>query len=336
MTLCEKLKERFGVTELTPEALDRFTGRDFSREGDLVEAVLECDPAEIRAAGLLVWVDNRTQFSDQHETLVPAMRAHFGVDYERYNAATRIVFAADTTRPLSAVQQIKALLTTGEVEIRDSEEFVMLFGPCRDLNEAMKKLETYNRLTSNRLTAFYNNERIPLFSSDGYSVTCMRGYYEHWGGFCLSLNDQEGELMSVSGWLHNNTRIVSIHGAKPPREGSKAVVKRLYKFRDTEGIHPGNLTELMYLKFGQCLGHSNVRIASKASERHNNEGINSKLYLIPARFFGLQANPENSCYEFDSETRDTILAKQAVGSETVRKAFQEIERYMVSGTPPSV
>lgn len=44
MVLSNRLIEQFGIVELTPEALDKFTGRDFTKEGKLLEIVLESDP----------------------------------------------------------------------------------------------------------------------------------------------------------------------------------------------------------------------------------------------------------------------------------------------------
>ena len=328
MELTARLREQLGIVEFTPVALDRFTGRDFTKEVDLLEIMLGCDPIEIEKAGLLVWADNRTQYSDQHRALVETLKSHFGEDYERYNAARGIVYASDTSRSLDSVNQVFGFLVNNKVEVKDGEEFTILFGPCKDVEEAMRKFNIHNQLTRNRLTDFYKDTRIPIFAADGYSVTGRRGFYEHWGGFCLSLNDPEGELFYASGWLHNNTNIVSIHGAKPKEEDSTEVTGRMNRFREATGIHPANLGILIYLKLGESLGHEEVKIRGSASPIHNRQGNDSQFYQIPRNYFRLRVNPESGNYEFDSKKRDAFLTKFACKSDIVATAFQKINEYM--------
>lgn len=328
MTLSDRLEEELGIHEVTPEALDGFTGRDLTKERLLLDLVLESDPTEIDNAGLLVWVDNRTQHSNEHEALVEALKSHFGEDYERYRATRKIVFASDARRSLDSVKLVLDFLVDNKVEIKDSEKFTILLGPYESIEQTMKKLNAHNKLTRNRLTEFYQNAKVPIFQTDCYSVTCEVGYYGYGGGFSLSLNDQKGKLVYVSGWLHNNTHIASIHGAKPSEEGSTEVTERIDMFRRATSIHPANLGILIYLKLGEILGHPDVRINGNPTSIHNRQRKNSHFYDIPRNYFRLRVNHENGYYEFDATKRDTLLAKFAGKSDTVTAAFKKIDDYM--------
>ncbi len=335
MGLVDKLKDQFGISEITPEVLDRFTNRDFSLENNLIEAVLEF-PDELKSQGVLLWADNRTCYSDQHDRLVNSLRAHFGDDYEHYIAARYILYAADISRPLDSLQELFSFLKRHKLPVRSADEFLMDFVVSGDFSEVIWKLETHRKLSNNRLDEFYGDGKVNLFSLGEYTVTASKGFYEHKGGFCLSLNDQTGELVHVSGYLHRNTNIISIHGAKPTEEGSTEVTERMDTFRETVDIHPANLTLLMYIKLGEMLNHTDVKIMGSASSQHNRQGNNSKLYMIPRNYFRLRVNPQSGYYEFDAAKRDQLLRKISGKSEIVNTAFQKIDDYMVNRTPPSV
>ncbi len=328
MSLTDKLKDKFGIEDLSPGALDRFTGGNFTLEDDLVETVIEF-PDELAEQGILLWADNRTHYADQHEKLLQVLRAQFGGHYEHYIAARSILYAVEASRPLNQLQQLFCFLKEHQIPIRSGEEWATHFGSGNDFSEVMRKLETHKKLTNNRLNGFYGDDEVALFNLGEYTVTASRGFYEHQGGFCLSLHDQEGELVYVSGWLHNNkTRVVSIHGAKPPEEDSTEVTKRMSVFKENTGLHPANLALLIYLKLGERLGHKDIRIRGSASPVHNRQGEDSPFYTIPRDYFRLRTNPESGYYEFEATKREALLSKFARKSETVNTAYQKIDEYL--------
>ena len=61
-------------------------------------------------------------------------------------------------------------------------------------------------------------------------------YFEHSGGFCLSIKDGKWELTHVGGGLSGYTPISDLHCAKPVTKGSQDVVERISRFKDKNNL----------------------------------------------------------------------------------------------------
>ena len=172
------LQMQFGIVDLTSEALDLFTERDFGKENELVEAILQEDLEEFDGAGILLWVNNRTCYGGQHEKLVHVLKEKFGEDYQTYVAARRILYAADFgTCDLDKLDDLFIFLTESSSGIRCGESFASKFSTPSDYAGAMQKLRLHQKLSKDNSRLFYESRKICLFNIGDFSVHCERGCF---------------------------------------------------------------------------------------------------------------------------------------------------------------
>ncbi len=312
MIVLEDLQEKYGIEEMTVEALESAG----DQENEFYEDFDKIPSTVLHRNGLLEWAMINTPWIGVSERRQRAIKRYKGKKYsERIETARLMACRRNFSSEYDLVMSYKDFLDKYDKFNFGPDAFV----GCRSVEEIETRLDLYSRLSKNNLDDFFDRKFAEIMKLGKYSIKARFGFWEHYGGYCLSVWDEKDMLMHVSGFLDKKTRILTIHGAK---EGSEGI---LNEFRETMGIHPGNFNLLLYLHLSKNLKHENVEILSHASRAFNGRKKNSKLYNIPKFYFRLRANPETGFYEFDAAKRDTLLDKFRKKHEVLDEVCYQID-----------
>lgn len=235
---------------------------------------------------------------------------------EQFESARLVAWRGPCSENYSLIKDIQAIFE----EHKDSDLRVSELSDCRTIEEMRSKIDLLTDLAKGEFER-YNTKGVDIFNLGEYQVRFHPGSWENIGGIQIHVIDDKKSIMQVGGKIHRHTDIRSIHGGEDS-------IDLINDFRESVGIHPANLTLLLYLKLSQYLEHEKITIFGAASGAYNFTDKNSALYMIPRNYFRLKVNPENNLYEFDGEKRDTILDKFEAKNDVVAEAFGLFESYL--------
>lgn len=189
-------------------------------------------------------------------------------------------------------------------------------------DELRGRIEFHKWLSKDRLSGFYDVKGIKLFKVGNQELeigSAIMPECSH--GMEFRLSDGDKTTIYVGGSLDaGRTDVDTIQGA---RNCDYSDFKEIY------GIHPANLTLLLYLKLGELVGHEEVRIIGP-SRCDRTCDTTPAFYNIPRNYFRLRTNSETGNFQFDGSKRDSILRKFAGKNETVSSTFNQLEAYVSS------
>ncbi len=335
--LCTKLEELCNLPAITPESLDEYIKsaeghhEETKRAEGILQAVVGFSKDAVKDAGLLYWVYHTGNYNrcNLRETTNEALKEHFAPDFRLWEEASRAAWNLQwrISNPPTTLEVFNFM-----TEHRDLRLFDSHVTDCDSIEEMRKKFELYRKLARGNLHDFYFVPLFDVIDVADYVLVGSQASWESHGGFQLSLVRREEReqvkgleypLMFVSGRIHRHTRVFSIHGKRSAKDEQDA-------FKEAHGVHPANLTLLLYMKLGQLLGHDLVTIPGQASRAYNTQEKDSNLYTIPKYYFRLDPNPETGRYEFNTQTRDRILDKFSRKNEITMAAMQAMDDYFCS------
>lgn len=307
--------EDFGMKNLSVAELERVANINNSHL--IMQSLVNLPKGQLAERGVLLWASANCVAWDHHEQMEAEVKEFLKEDRQMFEEARvtiwRTQFNTKFEQIMKVFQFIKAnrslALTSSYLE------------DCKTLPEMKRKIAIYQKLTKGRLEELRDWRTVKVFEIDqDHSYLFQQGEWEEYGGISLALHKNDKEIMRVGGRLQKLTDVVSIHGG----EGKEQEIK---DFREKYGIHPANLTLLLYLRLGQALGHDKAIIPSQASRKYNNHEKNSSLYDIPRNYFRLKEDSNMHNYKLDKDTINRIFEKFG-RNPSVAENFVRLENYL--------
>ncbi len=308
--------------EISVADLSRYIEKDYyPREAEVKKKFsrLNLEALERIHSDLLELFYVTAKFSEESEKISEVITKLNGEEYTKQLESARLVaWRSSMSKDYSLIKGIQTLLAEHQQKnnLRPGE-----LTDCNNLEEMRAKIDLYRRLSRDRLEEFYNGQ-LKLFPIKSYDLSMSCGFWENTGGIDLAIMADDKYLVHVGGKIHRGlTQILTI-------QGDKEVTERIKEFREELGIHPANLTLLLFLKMGQYVGHENISIRGSASHAYNYTHKNSAFYNIPRDYFRLRVNPTSGLYEFDGKKRDQLLIKFAEKSPVIAQVFEQLDGYL--------
>jgi len=308
--------------EISIADLSKYIEKDYyQRQAEVKKKFsrLNLEALEIIRLDLLELFYVTAKFMEESEKIGEIITKLNGEEYTKQLESARLVaWRSSMSRDYSLIKGVQTLLDEHQ---QKNNLMPGELTDCNNLEEMRAKIDLYRRLSRDRLEEFYNGQ-LKLFPIRSYDLSMSSGFWENTGGIDLAIMASDKCLVHVGGKIHLGlTQILTI-------QGDKEATERIEEFREELGIHPANLTLLLFLKLSQYVGHENISIRGSASHAYNYTFKNSAFYNIPRDYFRLRVNQTSGLYEFDGRKRDQLLSKFAGKSLVIAQVFEQLDDYL--------
>ncbi len=321
-SLPDDLVTRVRKKEISVADLSTYIGEDYYPRIDEVKkkfSGLNLDQLTEKELDILEFWYINAVFTNESERIGEIITKLKSEEYtKQLESARLVVWRSSMSRDYTMVKGIQTLLD--EHREKDNMSPAELTD-CKTPKEMREKIELYRTLSKDRLADFYNGQ-VKLFPIGSYELAMRCGYWENTGGIDLAIMASDSDVVHVGGKIHRGlTQILTIQGGVDAEE-------RINQFKEEAGIHPANLTLLLFLKLSQHLAHEKITIRGSASHAYNYTNKNSAFYDIPRNYFRLRVNPQSGLYEFEGGKRDQLIDKFTKKSVAIADALQLMKEYL--------